>query len=115
MKQRKKEIMKKYRNDYMLLDRLRSDCAYFLGYGNRYEGRLWAGNVKEQIKKMRELYKKFPRKLKPQWLSLKDIRDFRKNMSKRGEYENKTISYQRIKPKNRKSAIRKRNKRMEFK
>lgn len=30
---------------YMLLDRMRSDCDYFLGYGRFYANHLWAGNV----------------------------------------------------------------------
>jgi hypothetical protein len=85
----KKELMKKHRNDYMLLSRLKQDCDYFLGHGNRYEGRLWAGSVKDQIKKMKKLYKKFPRKLKPKWLTLKDIRDYEKKMTKKTPYISK--------------------------
>ena len=53
----KKELMKKHRNDYMLLSRLKQDCDYFLGHGNRYEGRLWAGSVKDQIKQEQNVYK----------------------------------------------------------
>ena len=89
MKEHKKELMKKHRNDYMLLSRLKQDCDYFLGYGNRYEGRLWAGSVKNQIKKMKKLYKKFPRKLKPKWLTLKDIRDYEKKMTEKTPYISK--------------------------
>lgn len=37
--------------DYVLLDRLRADCDYFLGAGGRSEKHLWAGNVHAQIKK----------------------------------------------------------------
>lgn len=43
----------KYR--YMLLDRMRSDCAYYLGNGNRQVKHLWAGNVEEQIEDMKML------------------------------------------------------------
>lgn len=85
----KKELMKKHRNDYMLLSRLKQDCDYFLGHGNRYEDRLWAGSVKNQIKKMKKLYKKFPRKLKPKWLTLKDIRDYEKKMTEKTPYISK--------------------------
>ena len=77
----KKELMEKYRNDYMLLDRLRSDCAYFLGYGNRYEGSLWACNVKDQINYMKYLYRLVP--IKPEWISKKDIRVYRQKMANR--------------------------------
>lgn len=29
---------------YMLLGRMQSDCEYYLGFGNRNQSRLWAGN-----------------------------------------------------------------------
>lgn len=57
--------------DYVLLDRLRADCDYFLGAGGRSEKHLWAGNVHAQIKKMRELYDAFPEK--PEWLTAEAI------------------------------------------
>lgn len=57
--------------DYVLLDRLRADCDYFLGAGGRSEKHLWAGNVYGQIKKMRELYDALPEK--PEWLTAEAI------------------------------------------
>lgn len=45
---------------YFLLSRLKADCEYFLGAGGRAEKHLWAGNVREQIAKMRELYDALP-------------------------------------------------------
>ena len=57
--------------DYVLLDRLRADCDYFLGAGGRSEKHLWAGNVHAQIKKMRELYDALPEK--PEWLTVDAI------------------------------------------
>ena len=57
--------------DYVLLDRLRADCDYFLGAGGRSEKHLWAGNVYAQIKKMRELYDALPEK--PEWLTAEAI------------------------------------------
>lgn len=68
-----------YSFEYQLLDRLRMDCDYFLGYGNRREDRLWAGSVTEQISKMRELYVLLPEK--PEWLSESDINEYEKKMS----------------------------------
>lgn len=64
--------------DYMLLDRLKQDCEYFLGNGNRSEKHLWAGNVNDQIAKMKELYNKLPEK--PEWLSMEDIENYEKEM-----------------------------------
>ena len=57
--------------DYVLLDRLRADCDYFLGAGGRSEKHLWAGNVYAQIKKMRELYDALLEK--PEWLTTEAI------------------------------------------
>lgn len=58
-------------DDYRLLSRLKADCDYFLGAGGRAEKHLWAGNVREQIAKMRELYALLPEK--PEWLTMEDI------------------------------------------
>ena len=57
--------------DYQLLDRLRSDCEYYLGAGQFSEKHLWAGSVEAQISKMRELYAALPEK--PEWLTEQDI------------------------------------------
>ena len=57
--------------DYVLLDRLRADCDYFLDAGGRSEKHLWAGNVHAQIKKMRELYDALLEK--PEWLTAEAI------------------------------------------
>ena len=64
----------------MLLSRLKSDCEYFLNHGNRSEKSLWAGNVKEQIEKMKELWNGLDKK--PEWLSMEDIEKYEKEMSK---------------------------------
>ena len=65
-------------NDYMLLSRLKADCDYFLGAGGRAEKHLWAGNVREQIAKMRELYAALPEK--PEWLTQEDIERYAQRM-----------------------------------
>ena len=65
-------------NDYMLLSRLKADCDYFLGAGGRAEKHLWAGNVREQIAKMRELYDALPEK--PEWLTIEDIDRYAQRM-----------------------------------
>lgn len=74
--------------DYMLLDRLRSDCDYVLNTYDRPEAPgdipkserelaekfLWAGNVKDQIAKMREIYDRLQEK--PEWLTREDIDEY---------------------------------------
>jgi hypothetical protein len=64
--------------DYMMLDRLRSDNDYYLGYGNRSERNLWAGNVNDQIDEMKRIWNKL--KVKPEWLSLEDILEYERKM-----------------------------------
>ena len=65
--------------DYRLLGRLRADCEYFLGAGNRAEKHLWAGSVYAQIVKMRELYDALPQK--PEWLTEEAIDDYADRMA----------------------------------
>lgn len=65
--------------EYQLLSRCKQDCDYFLGYGGRCEKHLWAGNVHDHIKKMRELYSVL--KEKPEWLSEKDINRYERLMT----------------------------------
>ena len=67
--------------DYRLLGRLRADCEYFLGAGNRAEKHLWAGSVYAQIVKMRELYDALPQK--PEWLTKEMIDDYADRMAPR--------------------------------
>ena len=44
---------------YQLLDRMRSDCDYYLGNGRIYGNHLWAGNVPEQIEYMKAIWNSF--------------------------------------------------------
>ena len=67
-----------HRDEYRLLGRLKADCDYFLGAGGRAEKHLWAGNVREQIAKMRELYAALPEK--PEWLTPEDIDRYAQRM-----------------------------------
>ena len=64
--------------NYMLLDRLRSDCNYYLGYGGRCAKQLWAGGEQKQIDKMRELYDLLP--VKPEWLTKEQINEYAEKM-----------------------------------
>lgn len=63
---------------YMLLDRMRQDCEYFLGFGGRSARVLWAGDVDMQIEYMRAIWNSF--KVKPEWLSMEQIEDFKRRM-----------------------------------
>ena len=81
----KEEFLKKfiYESDkkfpYMLLDRMRADCEYFLGYGNRNARHLWANEGAEtHIKYMKYIWEFLPEK--PEWLTMEDIENYEKRM-----------------------------------
>ena len=65
---------------YQLLDRLRLDCKYYLGYGDRYDKHLWAGSVEKQIEAMKTLWNSFTEENKPEWLTLEEIEQYEKEM-----------------------------------
>lgn len=68
------------RFNYMMLGRLKSDCDYYLGNGNRYEGHLWAKNATEQIEEMKRIWNTFDSDKKPEWLTMADIKNYEKAM-----------------------------------
>ena len=70
--------MADYRFNYMMLDRLKSDCEYYLGYGGRNAKSLWAHDEQKQIDKMRELYELL--QIKPEWLSKEQINEYATRM-----------------------------------
>lgn len=73
-----KEFLDESQGQYMLLGRLQSDCEYFLGAGGKSEKQLWAGSVSAQIKEMKKIFKSL--KVKPEWITLKDINNYEKAM-----------------------------------
>jgi hypothetical protein len=64
--------------NYQMLDRLISDCKYFLGNGNRYEKYLWALNVDGQINAMKATWNLLP--VKPEWCTWEDILEYERKM-----------------------------------
>jgi len=65
---------------YQLLDRLRSDCEYYLNYGNRHPKTLWAGDEELQIEFMIKLHDSFKEGEKPEWLTMDKILEYSKRM-----------------------------------
>ena len=53
------EDVSKWRDEhkYQMLGRFIEDCEFFINHGNRYEKRLWAGNIKDHINYMKEVYR----------------------------------------------------------
>lgn len=63
---------------YQMLDRMRLDCEYFLGYGNRCTKDLWGKSVDKHIEAMRRIWNEL--KEKPKWLSLEQINEYERKM-----------------------------------
>jgi len=63
---------------YRMLSRLRSDCDYFLGYGNRNPQILCGNDPKAHINSMKELWNGFPENEKPEWLTWEQLLAYEK-------------------------------------
>ena len=66
---------------YQLLSRMKSDCNYYLGYGNRNKNCLWSGSEEQQIIDMKALLESFDRQNKPEWLTILDIWEYEIKMT----------------------------------
>lgn len=66
--------------DYMMLSRLQSDCDYFLGYGNGYEGHLYYKEVNRHCDEMKKLHDSFSENDEPEWLTIEQIEKYRADM-----------------------------------
>lgn len=67
-----------YEFQYMMLDRLRSDCEYYLGYGCRSLSILSGKDPRQHIDRMKELWKELPEDGKPEWLTWEQILEYEK-------------------------------------
>jgi hypothetical protein len=65
---------------YMLLDRMRSDCDYYLGFGNRNLNHLSSNSVEIHIQRMKDLWNSFPDDKKPEWLTYEQILQYETEM-----------------------------------
>ena len=70
---RENEPTKEEKFQYMMLSRLKQDCDYYLGNGNRSTKYLWAGSEKDQIQEMKDRHNTFSDDKKPEWLTWDDI------------------------------------------
>lgn len=67
---------------YQMLDRLRSDCDYYLGNGGRSARVLWAQSVADHIDAMKQIWNSFATEDKPEWLSWADILKYKSEMGR---------------------------------
>lgn len=65
---------------YMMLSRMKQDCDYYLGNGNRSTNHLWAHNEVDQIANMKAIWDTFEPEDKPEWLTLNDLIDYSRKM-----------------------------------
>ena len=65
---------------YMLLDRMRHDCEYYLGFGNRQVNHLWGEDEKEHIECMKAIWNSFEEGKKPEWLPMEKIEEYESSM-----------------------------------
>ena len=63
---------------YKMLDRMRSDCEYYLGFGNRSTKYLWGKSVEKHIEAMRRIWNELEEK--PVWLSMEQIDEYERRM-----------------------------------
>lgn len=75
---------------YQLLNRMKSDCDYYLGYGNRHSISLWAKNEKEQIAYMKAIWNSFSEDNKPEWLTYEQILEYEEKLC--GPEMNKSVN-----------------------
>lgn len=76
-----RENPRKY--NYMMLDRLRTDCDYFLDNGNGFLGHLYYKDVNKHIEEMKKIYGSFSEQEKPEWISLQDIENYKEKMNEK--------------------------------
>lgn len=65
---------------YQMLGRLKTDCEYYLGFGNRNAERLWAKSETGQIEEMKKIWNSFSDDEKPEWLTWEQIEVYEKEM-----------------------------------
>ena len=65
---------------YMMLSRMKMDCDYYLGYGNRNTRQLWAGDESSQIENMKLIWNTFSDEDTPEWLTWEELCEYAKKM-----------------------------------
>lgn len=73
-------ISREKKFQYMMLGRLRSDCDYYLGWGNRCPSVLPDGNEQKHIEYMKRIWNSFSENEKPEWLTWEQILAYEKEM-----------------------------------
>ncbi len=82
-----REIIAKHKSNdsfmYMILDRMRMDCNYFLGSGKNEANKvskLWSGSIDGIIEDMKAIYNNFGEDERPEWLTMEQIEEYEAQM-----------------------------------
>lgn len=68
---------------HLVLERLKGDCDYYLGFGRRSNKvLLWEDEVK-QIKNMKDVWNALSEKDKPEWITWEDILKYEEELTRR--------------------------------
>ena len=68
------------KHTWMMLERLRRDCDYYLGNGNRCAKHLWAHGEKEQIAEMRKQLASLPEEYRINCITSEQIDEYERKM-----------------------------------
>ena len=68
--------MRWFRQDYMMLNRMQMDCKYYNSAAHYNKSH--ASTIRQTIDSMKEIWNKFPKDLKPEWISLEEIEGYKK-------------------------------------
>lgn len=71
--------MKEFRFDYMMLDRMRTDCEYY--NSAEHYNHAHASTAKQMIERMKEIWNKLPGDLKPRWITWEKICEYEKKFA----------------------------------
>lgn len=77
---RKEFVSREKRFQYQMLDRLRCDCEYYLGFGCSNPGVLREKDEKKHIEAMKSIWHSFSEEEKPKWITWEEIMEYEKNM-----------------------------------
>ena len=72
----REERMKDFKFDYMMLNRMQMDCKYYKSAAHFNNAH--ASTIRQTIDRMKEIWNKFPKDLKPGWISLEEIEGYEK-------------------------------------
>ena len=65
---------------YRMLSKLKMDCEYYLGHGNRQSKHLHNQDAEEHIMQMKQIWNMLPDDGKPEWLTMEQIEQYEKEM-----------------------------------